>query len=192
MIAIIQYNAGNLQSVENAMKRLGVDAVLTSDKEEISKADKVIFPGVGEASTAMQFLKENGLDELIPKLEQPVLGICLGLQLLCKYSEEGDTPCLGVFDNEVKRFPNEGIVPHMGWNSFDQIDGPLYEGIDPKQDVYYVHGYYAEVNEFTNATCNYIRPFSAGLQKDNFYATQFHPEKSADIGERILQNFLAL
>ena len=192
MIAILKYNAGNIRSVENAVKRLGYECVITDDKAALQSADKVIFPGVGEASAAMKCLKERGLDQLIVSLNQPVLGICLGLQLLCKHTEEGDTDCLGIFDTPVKMFPADKKVPHMGWNNFKSIDGELFQKIDPKDDVFYVHSYYAELCSDTKASCDYILPFSAVLQKDNFYATQFHPEKSADIGEQILLNFLQL
>jgi glutamine amidotransferase len=192
MIAIIKYNAGNVKSVENAVRRLGYDCCITDDVEEIRAAEKVIFPGVGEASSAMAYLRERGLDQVIKSIEQPFLGICLGLQLMCTHSEEGDTPCLGIFDTEVKLFPATQKVPHMGWNSFDTLEGSLFEGVETKDDVYYVHSYYAEPCLSTIATCHYIRPFSAGLQKDNFYATQFHPEKSAQVGQQILKNFLEL
>ena len=192
MIAIIQYNAGNIRSVQNALDRLGVDCILTNDPELIRKADKVIFPGVGEASSAMAYLKTKGLDALIPNLKQPVLGICLGQQLLCSYSEENDTPCLGVFEVQVKRFPPQDLVPHMGWNNLRQMQGPLFEDFDQDDNVYFVHSYYAEICPHTVAVCDYILPFSAALQKDNFYATQFHPEKSADVGTKLLKNFLSL
>lgn len=192
MIAIIQYNAGNIRSVQNALDRLGVDCILTNDPELIRKADKVIFPGVGEASSAMAYLKTKGLDALIPNLKQPVLGICLGQQLLCSYSEENDTPCLGVFEVQVKRFPPQDLVPHMGWNNLRQTQGPLFEDFDQDDNVYFVHSYYAEICPHTVAVCDYILPFSAALQKDNFYATQFHPEKSADVGTKLLKNFLSL
>ncbi|MCR9181641.1 MAG: imidazole glycerol phosphate synthase subunit HisH [Flavobacteriaceae bacterium] len=192
MIAILKYNAGNTTSVKNAVERLGFTCLVTDDLEIIQKADKVIFPGVGEASTAMAYLKERKLDILIKSLQQPVLGICLGLQLLCKHSEEGDTTCIGVFEVEVKRFPNVIIVPHMGWNVMVLKDNKLLKGISENDDVYFVHSYYAEVSDDTTAICNYGVPFSAVMQKNNFYATQFHPEKSAGVGERILKNFLNL
>ena len=192
MIAIIKYNAGNVKSVENAVRRLGYDCCITDDVEKIRAADKVIFPGVGEASSAMAYLKERDLDKVITSIEQPFLGICLGLQLMCTHSEEGDTTCLGIFDTEVKLFPATEKVPHMGWNNFDKLEGSLFEGVRTKDDVYYVHSYYAEPCASTVATCHYIRPFSAGLQKNNFYATQFHPEKSAQVGQQILKNFLEL
>jgi len=192
MIAILKYNAGNTTSVKNAVERLGYSCVVTDDPEIIKSAEKVIFPGVGEASTAMAYLKERELDTLIKSLKQPVLGICLGLQLLCKHSEENNTSCIGVFDAKVKRFSNELIVPHIGWNVLEVKDSPLLKGISDVDDVYFVHSYYAEVSEHTLAICNYAIDFSAAMQKNNFYATQFHPEKSASVGERILKNFLKL
>ena len=192
MIAIIKYNAGNISSVQNAINRLGYESIITDNPEEIIAADKVILPGVGEASTAMRHLKEKGLDKTILGLKQPILGVCLGQQLMCKHTEEGDTNCLGIFDTEVKLFPPLEKVPHMGWNSFADVKGKLFENVKLSDDVYYVHSYYAEINEDTVATCNYINPFSAAMQKNNFYATQFHPEKSADIGEQILKNFIEL
>jgi glutamine amidotransferase len=152
----------------------------------------VIFPGVGEASSAMNYLKEKGLNRIISSLSQPVLGICLGLQLMCRHSEEADTACLHIFDADVKLFPNTGIVPHMGWNNFTSLKSELFKGINLIDDVYYVHSYYAEISSFTIASCEYILPFSAAMQKNNFYATQFHPEKSASVGELILKNFLKL
>lgn len=197
-IVIIKYNAGNIESVSNALLRLGVEAEITGDHDKIRAADKVIFPGVGEASTTMAFLKKEGLDKLIPSLTQPVLGICLGLQLMCSHSEEGDTPCLGIFDEKVKRFvPAPGMeyvtkVPHMGWNSISQLKSGIFDPSLKEQYVYFVHSYYAAVGEHTAAVCNYINPFSAALNKDNFYATQFHPEKSGPVGARILENFLKL
>jgi glutamine amidotransferase len=192
MIAILKYNAGNIKSVQNAVNRLGYNCLITDDPEELIKAEKVIFPGVGEAGSAMQYLRERGLDRTIISLKQPVLGICLGLQLMCRHSEEADTQCLGIFDIEVKLFPPVDKIPHMGWNNFLTIKSDLYKGITVNDDVYYVHSYYPEISSYTTATCDYILPFSASLQKENFYATQFHPEKSAGIGEKILQNFLVL
>ena len=192
MIAIIKYNAGNIRSVQNALTRLGYESKITDDKEEILNASKVIFPGVGEASSAMKYLKDKGLDEVILSIKKPMLGVCLGLQLMCKHSEEGDTDCLGIFNAEVKKFPPKNKVPHMGWNSFSKLKGELFKDIIPENDMYYVHSYYAETNEQTIATCDYILPFSSAMQQDNFYATQFHPEKSADVGTQLLKNFLEL
>jgi imidazole glycerol-phosphate synthase subunit HisH len=192
MIAILKYNAGNIKSVQNALKRLGYDSVITDDSKVLSAAHKVIFPGVGEASTAMSYLKSKNLDKTIISLEQPVLGICLGLQLMCRFSEEGSTTCLGIFDAGVKLFPPVDKVPHMGWNNCMTLKGGLFRGITTEDDLYYVHSYYAEISPDTAATCDYIVPFSAAMQKDNFYATQFHPEKSAGKGEIILKNFLSL
>ena len=192
MIAIIDYVAGNVKSVENAVRRLGFETIITSDFEEIRNAEKVIFPGVGEASTAMKYLKQTNLEKLIPTLKQPFLGICLGQQLLCDFSEEGAAKCLGIFDLKVKEFPSTDIVPHMGWNNLQKLQGPLFEGISEADNFYFVHSYYCEVGEFTTSECDYILPFSATLQKDNFYGTQFHPEKSGDVGSKILENFLKL
>ena len=193
MIAIIKYNAGNIRSVQNAITRLGYDSIITDNPEEIKQADKVIFPGVGEASSAMEYLRTRKLDELIVSLKQPVLGICLGLQLLCNTSEEGNTNCLGVFDTKTKRFPPQDKVPHMGWNNFlIQKESKLFNRVDENSDVYYVHGYYAEVCSNTIAQGNYIVPFSSIMQKDNFYAMQFHPEKSSGVGEQLLKNFLEI
>lgn len=192
MIAILKYNAGNTKSVENAISRLGYKCVITDEKELLLKADKVIFPGVGEAGSAMHYLIEKGLDVTIKSLKQPVLGICLGLQLMCNSSEESTTIGLGIFDCNVKKFPPKDKVPHMGWNNFELLDNAIFKGIETSDDVYFVHSYYAELSENTIATCNYITPFSAGLQKDNFYAVQFHTEKSGKIGEQILKNFLEL
>lgn len=197
-IAIIKYNAGNIESVNNALNRLGVDAEITADPIKIRNADKVIFPGVGEASTTMEYLRSHRLDELIVSLRQPVLGICLGLQLMCSHSEENDTKCLGIFDEKVKRFtpkPGEEFitkVPHMGWNAVSNLKSGLFTAGMENQYVYFVHSYYAGLGKHTAATCNYIVPFSAALQKDNFYATQFHPEKSGSAGASILKNFLTL
>ncbi|WP_159520849.1 imidazole glycerol phosphate synthase subunit HisH [Sunxiuqinia indica] len=197
-IVIIKYNAGNIESVSNALSRLGIEAEITGDHEKIKAADKVIFPGVGEASTTMAYLKKEGLDQLIPSLTQPVLGICLGLQLMCSHSEEGDTPCLGIFEEKVKRFvPQPGMefttkVPHMGWNTITKLNSDLFDESLDNQFVYFVHSYYATVGEHTAAEGNYINPFSAALHKGNFYATQFHPEKSGPIGAKILENFLKI
>ena len=192
MIAILKYNAGNIKSVENALLRLGYDCVVTDDKTTLLEADKVILPGVGEAKSAMRYLKNKGLDQVILNLKQPVLGICLGLQLMCSESEEGNTRCLGIFKNKVLRFEETDLVPHMGWNNINRFKGELFEGIESDADTYFVHSYYAELSEETAAICEYIVPFSASLEKKNFYATQFHPEKSAGIGQKILKNFLEL
>lgn len=192
MIAIVKYNAGNIKSVQNALIRLDYESIITDEPEELINADKVIFPGVGEASSAMKYLKLRGLDDIIVSLKQPVLGICLGLQLMCRYSEEGDTHCLGIFDTEVRLFPPTDKIPHMGWNNFISLKGELFKGISVDDNFYYVHRYYAEISECTLAACHYILPFSASMQSENFYATQFHPEKSAGAGEIILQNFLQL
>lgn len=192
MIAIVKYNAGNIKSVQNALARLGYQNVISDDPAVLKKADKVIFPGVGEAGTAMKYLRKRGLDKTIISLRQPVLGICLGLQLMCRHTAEADTSCMGIFDTEVKMFPPVDKVPHMGWNNFLTLKGDLFKGVSLINDVYYVHSYYAEISSCTSATCDYILPFSAAMQFSNFYATQFHPEKSADVGEKILQNFLNL
>ncbi|MCC5946433.1 MAG: imidazole glycerol phosphate synthase subunit HisH [Bernardetiaceae bacterium] len=194
LIAIIKYNAGNVQSVQYALERLGASAVLTNDWDTIAAADRVIFPGVGHAGSAMPYLKNLDLHLKIPTLKQPFLGICLGMQLLCQHSEEGDTPCLGIFDTKVKKFENQKgsdfKIPHMGWNAIVPEKIPLFEGIQPKDYVYFVHSYYAEIAVETVAQSHHILNFSAALAKDNFMATQFHPEKSAAIGNRILQNFI--
>lgn len=194
-VAIIKYNAGNIFSVDYALRRLGVEPVITADAEELTGADKVIFPGVGEAATTMDYLRRTGLDQLIKDLKQPVLGICLGMQLMCSHSEEGDVDCLGIFQTDVKRFhpqQHEDKVPHMGWNTLTETRGDLFKGFDKEEFVYFVHSFYVPVNECTSAQTQYIHPFSAAIQKDNFYATQFHPEKSGKTGERILTNFLNL
>lgn len=194
-VAIVKYNAGNIRSVANALKRLGITPELTDDAERLSKADCVLFPGQGEAGSTMAYLKSRGLDRLICGLKQPVLGICIGQQLLCRHSEESDTECLGVFDVEVKRFQpmrHEDKVPHMGWNTLSAPRGDLFKGFGKDEFVYFVHSYYVPVNPCTSAVTEYIVPFSAALHKDNFYATQFHPEKSGSVGERILKNFLDL
>jgi len=193
MIAIIKYNAGNITSVKNAIERLGFECQVTDYEREINNAEKVIFPGVGEASSAMKYLKERNLDQIIISLKQPVLGICLGQQLMCKYSEEGNIDCLGIFDVKVKKFPPLDIVPHMGWNNIQIVNKNAFlNGINELDNFYFVHSYYCELSENTIAQCNYILPFSAAMQKNNFYATQFHPEKSASVGEQILKNFLQL
>ncbi|MBW6458109.1 MAG: imidazole glycerol phosphate synthase subunit HisH [FCB group bacterium] len=191
-IVIVKYNAGNIRSVQIALERIGMQAVVTDDPRMIREADKVIFPGVGEASSAMRYLKERGLDEVIRGLEQPVLGICLGLQLLCRYSEEGNTNCLGIFETDVKRFPDGYKVPHMGWNTVIDLKGPLFEGIKDGDHAYFVHSYAAVSCECECARTDYVFPFSSGLQYRNFYALQFHPEKSGASGERILNNFIHL
>lgn len=191
-VVIINYNAGNVQSVTYALQRLGVEPVLSADPDEIRVADKVIFPGVGEASTAMNFLRNKGLDEVIKSLKQPVFGVCLGLQLMCSHSEENDTDCLGIFDVKVRKFEPKLKVPQMGWNNLEKLNSPLFEGLTEEAYVYYVHSYYAELSEYTVAETEYINRFSAALQKDNFYALQAHPEKSGKVGEQILSNFLKL
>ena len=194
-IAIIKYNAGNIYSVAFALKRLGINPVITADKELIQKADKVIFPGVGEAYTTMEYLKEHKMTELIRNLKQPVLGVWLGMQLMCRHSEEGNADCLGIFDVDVKRFisnQHEEKVPHMGWNTISDLRGGLFTPELEDKFVYFVHSYYVPLNADTAATTDYILPFSASLHKNNFYATQFHPEKSGSVGELILRNFINL
>ncbi|MHA7057162.1 imidazole glycerol phosphate synthase subunit HisH [Aquimarina sp. M1] len=191
-IVIINYGAGNIQSIKFAIQRLGYEAVLSDDREEINAADKVIFPGVGEASSAMRKLKASGLDTLVPQLKQPVLGICLGMQLLCNYSEEGNTKGLGVFHTDVIKFNNDVKVPQIGWNQIESLKSQLFEGVSEKEYIYLVHSYYAPVMKETIAQSTYGITYSTALQKDNFYGTQFHPEKSSDAGEKILQNFLDL
>ncbi len=191
-VVIIRYNAGNIFSVDYALRRIGIRAEITDDTHKIRSADKVIFPGVGEASTTMQYLRHNRLDDLIRSLQQPVLGICIGMQLMCRHSEEGDTSCLHVFDEDVMRFtPSVGIkVPHMGWNSLQNLHSPLFDGISDGAYVYFVHSYYAATGAYTIATSEHSHTFSAALQRDNFYAVQFHPEKSGQVGEMILKNFI--
>ncbi|CAD7815205.1 Imidazole glycerol phosphate synthase subunit HisH [Chryseobacterium aquaeductus] len=190
MIAIIKYNGGNVNSVQNALERLGANSIITDDFELIRNAEKVIFPGVGEASSTMKILKERGLDELIPTLKQPVLGICLGMQLMCKNNEEGDTVGMGIFDCNVKKFPPLDLVPHMGWNTISKLNSELLSEISDEDNLYFVHSFYCELSENTTSVCDYILPFSAMLQKDNFFATQFHPEKSGKTGNQLLKNFL--
>ena len=192
-IAVVKYNAGNIRSVIGALTRLGVTPVLTDNEEELRRADKVIFPGVGEASTTMEYLKAHGLDRIIKDLKQPVLGICLGQQLMCSHSEEGDTDCLGIFDVPVLKFQpqrHEDKVPHMGWNTIETTSDGIFKGFSKPEFVYFVHSFYVPVCQWTAARTEYILPFTASLHKDNFYATQFHPEKSGPTGERILKNFL--
>lgn len=192
MITIIKYNGGNVNSVQNALNRLNEKSIITDDFELIQKADKVIFPGVGEASSTIKLLKEKGLDQLIPKLTQPVLGICLGMQLMCGNNEEGNTTGMGIFDINVKKFPLENIVPHMGWNTISGLKSSIFSEISEEDDFYFVHSYYCELSDFTTSVCDYILPFSATLEKDNFFATQFHPEKSGKIGNELLKNFLKI
>lgn len=192
-VSIVKYNAGNIFSVINAIKRLGIDPIWTDDAETLASSDCVIFPGQGEARNAMDYLKSHNLDRLIAQLKQPVLGICIGQQLLCKHSEEGDTDCIGIFPINVKRFhPNrhEQKVPAMGWNAIRDLKSPLFNGLTERDYVYFVHSYYCEMCDFTTATADYILPYSAALQKDNYYATQFHPEKSGNVGHKILENFI--
>lgn len=194
-VAIVKYNAGNICSVVNAMQRLGVEPLVTDNPEKLMAADRIIFPGQGEASSTMAYLCEHNLDKVICSLKQPVLGICIGMQLMCRYSEEGNTKCLGIFDAEVKRFQpqcHEDKVPQMGWNTIVDTRSQLFKGFHQPEYVYFVHSYYVPMNEHTAACTEYIRPYSSALHKDNFYATQFHPEKSGKVGERILQNFLEL
>ena len=199
-VAVVKYNAGNIFSVIHALQRMGVEPLLTDSPEELRSADRVIFPGQGEASNAMRYLRERGLDQVIISLKQPVLGICIGQQLMCRHSEEGDVDCLGIFDAEVKRFVplrHEDKIPHMGWNSLEVIQNPksikssFLDGLQG-EFVYFVHSYYVPVCEHTAAVTEYIHPFSSAMHKDNFYATQFHPEKSGAVGQRILKNFLEL
>ncbi len=194
-VVIIKYNAGNIYSVEYALKRIGVDPVITDDEEIIRQADRIIFPGQGEALNTMRYLREKNLDLLLTELKQPLLGICIGMQLMCKYSEEGNTDCLGIFDVNVRKLcpeKHEDKIPHMGWNQIFKLKSGLFQKETEDQFVYFVHSFYVPLNEYTIATANYIQPFSAALQKDNFFATQFHPEKSGDAGEQILRNFINL
>ena len=196
-VAIVKYNAGNIFSVVNAIRRLGIEPLLTDRAEELRTADKVLFPGQGEARNAMTYLREHQLDTVIRNLQQPVLGICIGQQLLCRHSEEGDTDCIGIFNTDVKRFnpiQHEDKVPCMGWNTLYDLSSPIFKGIKEETlpYVYFVHSYYVPLCDETIATADYIHPYSAALHKDNFYATQFHPEKSGSIGEMILKNFLEI
>ena len=194
-VAIVKYNAGNIYSVVNALRRMGIEPLLTDDAEQLQKADRVLFPGQGEARGAMEYLKARRLDEVIRDLKQPVFGICVGQQLLCKHSEEGDVDCIGIFDAEVKRFQpkkHEDKVPCMGWQNLSNLKSLLMEGLGENPYVYFVHSYYVPVCEETIATADYILPYSASMHKDNFYTCQFHPEKSGKVGERILENFLRL
>lgn len=192
MIAILKYNAGNTRSVYNAISRLGYEVCISDDPFLLQSAEKVIFPGVGEAGSAMAYLKARQLDLVIRELKQPVLGICLGMQLLCAYSEESNTEGIGIFDSQVKRFPRGYLVPHMGWNNCENVRGPLFKGLNRNADFYFVHSYYVPTSADSVAATDYMLPFSAALQKDNFYAVQFHPEKSAQTGNLLLQNFLTL
>ena len=194
-VAIVKYNAGNIYSVVNALKRMGIEPMLTDDAEQLMKADKVLFPGQGHAGEAMEYLKARRLDEVIRNLKQPVFGICVGQQLLCRHSEEGDTECIGIFDAEVKRFlpeKHEDKVPCMGWNQLNDLKSPLYKGLNEGDYVYFVHSFYVPKCADTIATADYILPYSASMHKDNFYTCQFHPEKSGKVGEKILENFLQL
>jgi imidazole glycerol-phosphate synthase subunit HisH len=197
-VAILKYNAGNIMSVDFALQRLGVKAVITDDAQVLSSADKVIFPGVGEASTTMKYLRDHNLDNVIKNLTQPVLGICLGLQLMCSYSEEGDTECIGIFDEKVRKFipgeepGNRYKVPHMGWNGIYDLKGEIFRDIAEGSFTYFVHSYYAVGGAHTSAKCDYSVTFSAALQKDNYFATQFHPEKSGQAGASILKSFIGL
>ena len=191
-IVIIDYGAGNVKSVQYALNRLGVNPILSEDKEVILKADKVIFPGVGSAGAAMQQLNADGLVDIIPQLKQPVLGVCLGMQLMCNHSQEGETKGLGIFDVNVVKFEGKEKIPHMGWNNLENLQSEIYQNFPINNQVYFVHSYYVPVIKQTTATCNYITPFSASIQKDNFYAFQFHPEKSSLAGEILLKNFLKI
>jgi imidazole glycerol-phosphate synthase subunit HisH len=191
-LAIVKYNAGNIRSVTFALERLGVQAIVTDNEEAIRTADKVIFPGVGEASSAMSYLKERALDKVIVSLTQPVLGICLGMQLMCAHSEEGNTTCLGIFDQQVKKFKDKLKVPQIGWNKINALKSPLFNGIKENEYMYFVHSYYAELGEYTIAKTEYDLVYSSALHKNNFYAAQFHPEKSSTAGQKLLENFIKL
>lgn len=191
-VAIIKYNAGNITSVAFALQRLGVDPEITDNPEIIKSADKVIFPGVGEASTTMNYLRKKKMNQLLPTLKQPVLGICLGMQLMCNYSMENNTPCIGIFDESIEKFPAKEKVPHVGWNNISNLKSNLFKDIPDNSYVYFVHSYFANLSQYSIADCNYVKPFSAAMQKNNFYATQFHPERSGKVGELILKNFIEL
>jgi glutamine amidotransferase len=191
-ISVLKYNAGNIQSVKFALNRLGIDPLITDDPNELQTSDKVIFPGVGEASSAMNYLKEKGLDKIIPNLKQPVLGICLGMQLMCKYSEEGNTDCLRIFEQKAKLFKGAVKVPQIGWNNIYNLKSPLFNGIPENEFQYFIHGYFVEKGKNTIATTNYITEYSSALQKNNFFGVQFHPEKSSKAGEQLLKNFFKL
>jgi glutamine amidotransferase len=190
-VVIIKYNAGNIRSVLFALERIGVNAIVTDDHDEIRSADRVIFPGVGEASSAMKYLKEKGLDQLICSLTQPVLGICLGMQLMCAHSEENDTVCLGIFEQNVKLFPNTGLkIPQIGWNNISDLKSGIFEGVAENAYMYFVHSYYVENCSNAIATTDYVKVYSSAVHKNNFYAVQFHPEKSGEAGQKILENFI--
>ena len=192
MIAIVKYNAGNILSVSYALDRLGYKNIITDDPEIIQRSEKVILPGVGEAHTSMQYLRDKELDKTLLSLTQPTLGICLGMHLMCSFSEEGHTTCMNVYPNKVQKFNDTELVPHMGWNNFSSANGLLLHNVKANENVYYVHSYYACLSEFTKGECDYINPFSATLERDNFFATQFHPERSSNSGKNILKNFLSL
>jgi imidazole glycerol-phosphate synthase subunit HisH len=191
-VSIIKYNAGNVQSVLFALERIGVNATVTDDISILKSSDKVIFPGVGEASSAMKYLREKKLEEVVVNLKQPVLGICLGMQLMCKYSEEGNTNCLGIFDNTIKLFKGNIKVPQIGWNNIYDLKTELHQGVEENEYMYFVHSYYAEISEHTIGKTNYGIEYSSSLQKNNFYAVQFHPEKSSDAGQKLLENFIKI
>jgi imidazole glycerol-phosphate synthase subunit HisH len=191
-VVIVKYNAGNVYSVLCGLRRLGIEAAVTDDPQRIQAADRVIFPGVGEASSAMRYLKRAGLDKVLTSLRRPFLGICLGMQLMCSYSEENSVPCLGIYDEKVIRFPDRQKVPHMGWNTLTDISSELFAGISEEDCFYFVHSYCASVGTSAAAVCSYMVPFSAALQRENYYGVQFHPEKSGRAGERVLKNLLGL
>jgi glutamine amidotransferase len=191
-IVLIKYNAGNIHSVRLALNRLGINPIVSDEPEKILQADKIIFPGVGEASSAMKYLQSKNIADLLPKLKQPVLGICLGLQLMCNYTEENATECLGIFDTTIKKFPPEEKIPHMGWNTIFNLTGNLFDNVQENSYVYFVHSYFAQISSNVSAKSDYIIPFGSALQRENFFAVQFHPEKSGSVGEQILKNFIAL